>query len=121
MQTRVDPRYLYTGMPQVGEGFKIKPALISLLGAKPFIGQAHENPHEHLAQFLKVSSTVQFRGTTEDAARIRLFPFTLTGIAEKWFRSVRNIQSWEDLAKRFLAQYFPVARVTQLKHQIMQF
>ena len=70
---------------------------------------------------MKNATTVKFRGTSDDAAWIRLFRFSLTRAADVWFRSIQEFTTWENLAKMFLNKYFPLSRINALKQEIFQF
>jgi len=70
--------------------FELKPALITMVQASPFCGKAHEDPNAHLQHFLEVWSTFTIKGATQEAIRLRLFPFSLLGKAKQWFYSNRN-------------------------------
>ena len=63
-----------------GENFEIKTGLITMVQASPFCGKANEDASAHLQQFLELCSTV-----SQDAIRLRLFPFSLLGRAKQWF------------------------------------
>ena len=56
--------------------FELKPALITMVRASPFCGKAHEDANAHLQQFLEISSTFTIMGVTQEAIRLRLFPFS---------------------------------------------
>ncbi|MCI41680.1 retrotransposon gag protein, partial [Trifolium medium] len=46
---------------------------------------------------------------TEDAFRLRLFPYSLRDRAKSWLNSLEpnSIATWNALAEKFLAKYFP--------------
>jgi hypothetical protein len=70
----------------VGDGnFELKPALISIVQANPFSSKPNEDANAHLQHFLEVCRTLTIRGVTDDAIRLRLFPFPLLGKAKQWF------------------------------------
>jgi hypothetical protein len=52
--------------------FELKPALINMVQANPFSGKPNEDANAHL---LEVCRTFTIRGVTDDAIRLRLFPF----------------------------------------------
>ncbi|OIT19415.1 hypothetical protein A4A49_60384, partial [Nicotiana attenuata] len=53
-----------------------------------FTGDASEDPHTHLIDFLELVETCRYSGVTTDAIRLRLFPFSLKGEAKTWLRSL---------------------------------
>jgi len=69
--------------------FELKPALITMVQASPFCGKAHE-ANAHLQYFLEICSTFTIKGVTQEAIRLRLFPFSLLGKGKQWFYSNRN-------------------------------
>jgi hypothetical protein len=61
----------------VGDGnFELKPALIKMVQDNPFSGKPNEDDNAHLQHFLDVCRTFTIRGVTDDAIRLRLFPFS---------------------------------------------
>jgi hypothetical protein len=61
--------------------FELKLALINMVQANPFSGKPNEDDNAHLQHFLGVCRTFTIRGVTDDAIRLRLFPFSLLGKA----------------------------------------
>ena len=59
--------------------FELKPALTMMVQASPFYGKAHEDANVHLQHFLEICSTFTIKGVTQEAIRLRLFPFSLLG------------------------------------------
>ena len=92
MQAPVDQCFITTRMPPVGEGFEIKSSLISLMASKPFSGSITEDPQAHLELFMKNATTVKFRGTSDDAAWIRLFRFLLIEQLMFGLEAFKNLQ-----------------------------
>ena len=68
-----------------GENFEIKTGLITMVQASPFCGKANEDASAHLQQLLELCSTFVIKGVSQDAIRLRLFPFSLLGRAKLWF------------------------------------
>ena len=62
-----------------GENFEIKTDLIMMVQASPFCGKANEDASAHLQQFLEFCSTFVIKGVSQDAIRLRLFLFYLSG------------------------------------------
>ena len=59
----------------------------------------------------------------DDAIQLRLFPFSLRDKAKVWLNSLPPglITTWEELAQRFLAKYFPPAKTAKLRNDITTF
>ena len=76
----------------------------------------------HLATFLEIANTVKMNGVTEDFIRMRLFPSSLRE-AKGWLQSLQpgSINTWEELAQRFLSKFFPPSKTSQLRGEIAQF
>ncbi|MCI56164.1 hypothetical protein A2U01_0077415, partial [Trifolium medium] len=53
-----------------------------------FSGVATEDPHLQLKQFLEVASNFKIPGITDDAFRLRLFPYSLRDRAKSWLNSL---------------------------------
>jgi hypothetical protein len=96
----------------VGDGsFKLKPALIDMVQQSLFCGKASEDANAHLQHFLKICSTLNIQGLTQDAVRLRLFPFSLLGKVKQWFYSNKEtVSTWEKCSNTFLAKFFRWAR-----------
>ena len=62
-------------MPTVTVPFEIKHSLIQML--PPFYGLESKNPFKHVDAFLEICSTVFLNNISDDALRLRLFPFSL--------------------------------------------
>ena len=65
-----------------GENFKIKTGLIMRVQASPFCVKANEVASANLQQFLELCTTFVIKQVSQDAIRLRLFPFTLLGTAK---------------------------------------
>ena len=58
--------------------FEIKPALLQMIQSTvQFYGMLNEDPNDHIANFLEICDTLKYNGVSNDALRLRLFPFTL--------------------------------------------
>ncbi|KAF7841481.1 uncharacterized protein G2W53_003779 [Senna tora] len=65
-----------TRLPEIGANqFEIKPSIIQMLPS--FYGLSFENPYKHIDEFLEVCFTFKLPNVSEDAIRLRLFPFSL--------------------------------------------
>nr|ABD63156.1 Retrotransposon gag protein [Asparagus officinalis] len=62
-------------------------------------------------------------GVSDDAIKLRLFPFSLRDKARAWLQSLPpgSITTWDQLSEAFLAKYFPPSKTAQLRNQITTF
>ncbi|XP_021774611.1 uncharacterized protein LOC110738507 [Chenopodium quinoa] len=70
-------------------------------------GTPHECPVSHIDSFLEKCDTIKLNGVTDDAIRLRLFPFSLQDIAKEWLRDegIGSFDTWDKLAKAFLRRF----------------
>ncbi|WRX20690.1 Retrotransposon gag domain - like 10 [Theobroma cacao] len=86
---------------------------ISTLGLLP-----NNDTNSHIVKFLKICNTFKANGVTNDAIKLRLLPFSLRGKAKSWLNSLPtgSINTWDDLAQKFLAKFFPLAKPANMRH-----
>ena len=103
--------------------FELKSITLQLLQGIPFHELANEDPNAHILNFLEVCDTMKYNGVSDEAIRLHLFPFTLKDKAKQWLISEppNSITSWDDLSNKFLARFFPPAKVTKLRINISSF
>ena len=103
--------------------FELKSITLQLLYGIQFHGLAHEDSNAHILNFLEVCNTVKYNGVSDDAIRLRLFPFSLKEKAKHWLISEHpdSITSWDDLSNKFLARFFPPAKAAKLRIDISSF
>ena len=68
--------------------FQLHPSTINQLERKSFTGKVNEDANKHLQRFLTMSTTLKIDGHTDEAKKLRMFPFTLSEEAEEWFYSL---------------------------------
>ncbi|KAF7810177.1 uncharacterized protein G2W53_036920 [Senna tora] len=104
--------------------FEIKPATIQLLQANgQFGGSPVEDPNNHILNFLEICDTFKHNGVSDDAIRLRLFPFSLRDKAKVWLQSLPegSITTWEELVQQFLTKYFPPGKTAKMRNDITSF
>ncbi|XP_027351121.1 uncharacterized protein LOC113862214 [Abrus precatorius] len=72
---------------------------------------------------IKPSVIQMINGATDDAIRLRLFPFSLRSREKQWLNSLPRgfITSWEAMVEKFLAKYFPSAKTVKMRNDISSF
>ena len=99
-----DPAAMSTGIvrPEItAPQFEFKPMMFQMLQTTgQYSGSPHEDPHLHLRQFLDVADNFKIPGVTDDAFRLRLFPYSLRDRAKSWLNSLEpnSISTWNALA-----------------------
>ena len=79
--------------------------------------------HMHLLNFVAICDSYKQYQVSEEAIRLRLFPFSLNGAARLWFNSLapNSITTWEEMARKFMLKYFPPSRIVQFRNEITSF
>nr|GEV97257.1 reverse transcriptase domain-containing protein [Tanacetum cinerariifolium] len=110
-------------IPEINaDPFEIKTNLLQLIQASPYHGFERENPHTHINNFQRMTSTLRFRDVPNDAIRPMIFPYSLEGAARVWYdkEPPNSILTWEDLVNKFVNQFFHPSKTTHLKNEISQ-
>ncbi|GKC63639.1 reverse transcriptase domain-containing protein [Tanacetum coccineum] len=111
-------------IPEINaDHFEIKTNLLQLVQANPFHGFERENPHTHINNFKRITSTLKFRDVPNDVIKIMMFPYSLEWNARIWYdkEPPNSILTWEDLVNKFVNQFFPPSKTTHLKNEISRF
>ncbi|XP_076898662.1 uncharacterized protein LOC143552281 [Bidens hawaiensis] len=110
--------------PEIIMSFEIKSSIIHMVeNSVSFHGLSNEDPHSHVAQFLRLCATFKIQGCTDDTVRLRLFPFSLRGAALEWLEALPSgsITTWNQLVEQFLLQYFPPDKTARYRAKITGF
>ncbi|XP_034215635.1 uncharacterized protein LOC117627589 [Prunus dulcis] len=105
--------------PAATTTFEIKSGTIHLL--PQFYGKAGDDPHIHIKDFFAVCATMHNGGISDEAIRLRLFPFSLKERAKEWLYSLpsASVTTWTSLASKFLAKFFPAQKTNHIRKEIM--
>ncbi|KAK5803030.1 hypothetical protein PVK06_030670 [Gossypium arboreum] len=104
--------------------FELEPNTIQMIQQfVQFDGLQEEDPNAHLANFLEFCDTFKINGISNDAIRLRLFPFSLRNKSKQWLNSLPrwSITTWEQMTEKFLLKYFPPAKTAKLRNDIFSF
>ncbi|KAM6544070.1 hypothetical protein CsatB_008517 [Cannabis sativa] len=104
--------------------FELKPVMFQMLQTVgQFGGSPTEDPRLHIRSFLEVSDSFKLQGVSEEALRLKLFPFSLRDRARAWLNTLPpdSVTNWNDLAEKFLRKYFPPTRNAKFRSEIMSF
>ncbi|XP_023756880.1 uncharacterized protein LOC111905413 [Lactuca sativa] len=85
-----------------------------------FFGLENEDPHKHLKMFHIICNSMKPQGSTDDKIKLRAFPFSLVDRANDWlfYLSPESINSWVDMARAFLDNFYPASRLPSLSNEI---
>ncbi|XP_074315065.1 uncharacterized protein LOC141651245 [Silene latifolia] len=99
------------------------PAQVGLIEKDLFGGHIEEDAHAHLRKFKRKVSMMKKNGVSEDTLRMMLFPFSLTGKADRWLNihPLDTFTTWDVLAKAFMAKYYPSSKTAMLRNEIHTF
>nr|GEV67961.1 reverse transcriptase domain-containing protein [Tanacetum cinerariifolium] len=111
------------GPPILAEQFKLKHSLINMMTSDQFFGLEKDNPHDHIRWFNKITSTIKYKDVPNSAIKLMLFPFSLAGVARRCIlkEPPHSILTWEDLVSKFINEFFPLSRTTNLRNEISNF
>nr|GEX86223.1 DNA-directed DNA polymerase [Tanacetum cinerariifolium] len=73
-------------IPEINaDHFEIKTNLLQLVQANPYHGFERENPHAHINNFKRITSTLKFRDVPNDVIKLMMFLYSLEGNARVCF------------------------------------
>jgi len=88
-----------------------------------FHGLLNEDPYAHLATYIEICNAIRLAGVLEDAIRLSLFSFSLSGEAKRWLHSFKgnSLKTWDEVVEKFLKKYFPESKTAEGKAAISSF
>ncbi|GKA22701.1 reverse transcriptase domain-containing protein [Tanacetum coccineum] len=104
------------------DNFELKHGLLTLVQNKQFFRHDKEDPHAHIRYFNKITSTLKFPNVPNTSIKLMLFPFSLEGAARIWLEKEppRSILTWDDLVSKFINNFFPPSKTTNLRNEITE-
>ena len=87
------------------------------------MGKDDENPYSHLNEFEQTCACLHITGMSDETLRWKLFPFSLKGRANRWYKLTigSRQEDWEALCSSFCLQFFPISRVVKLYLEVLSF
>nr|GEW85240.1 reverse transcriptase domain-containing protein [Tanacetum cinerariifolium] len=91
--------------------FEIKTNLLQLVQANPYHGFQRENPHTHINNFKRITSTLKFRDVPNDVIRLMMFSYSLEGAARVWENTSKRDDRIDKLADQILTLFDIFAKI----------
>lgn len=110
--------------PIAGGNFKLKHNMVLLLiSSGQFTGLSHKDPHVYLWNSVELNDTYILMSVNADNMKKTLFPFSLFREAKKWLNAElkNSITLWDDMAIKFLIQFFPSGKTARLHSDMVCF
>ncbi|KAH1198008.1 hypothetical protein GmHk_18G051658 [Glycine max] len=81
-------------------------SLIQLIQNNLFHGLPNEDPYTHLATYIEICNIIRLVGVPEDAIRLSLFSFSLSGEAKRWLHSFKgnSLKTWDEAQNKLLSK-----------------
>nr|GFB36441.1 reverse transcriptase domain-containing protein [Tanacetum cinerariifolium] len=111
-------------IPEIAaNNFELRHGLINLFQNKQFFGHDKEDPHAHIRYFNKITSTTRVPNVPSSSIKLMIFLFSLEGTSRIWLEkeAPRSILTWDDLVTKFINQFFPPSKTTNLRNEITRF
>nr|GEW88794.1 reverse transcriptase domain-containing protein [Tanacetum cinerariifolium] len=109
--------------PILAEHFELKHSLINMMTSEQFFRHKKDNPHDHICWFNKITSTIKYKDVPNPVIKLMLFPFSIARAARRWLEKEppHSILTWKDLVSKFINEFFPPSRTTNLRNEISNF
>ena len=88
--------------------FELRTGLLMMVQANQFCGLPSEVANMHLQNFLELCETIIIKDVTPESVKLRLFPFSLSGMVKQWFyQSKEAINTWTNVPRRSSRNFSP--------------
>nr|GFA84974.1 reverse transcriptase domain-containing protein [Tanacetum cinerariifolium] len=118
---------LHIELPFLEDQFQEDPPEVSMADnrtmAELIQAPVEEDSHAHIRYFNKITSTMKVPNVPSSSIKLMLFPFSLEGAARIWLEKEppRSILTCNDLVTKFVNQFFPPSKTTNLRNEITRF
>ncbi|XP_048605376.1 uncharacterized protein LOC125582946 [Brassica napus] len=84
---------------------------------------AAEDPFDHLYKFDKYCGLSKTNAVSEDAFKLKLFPFSLGDKAHHWEKTLPSdtVTTWKECKRAFLDKFFSTSRTAKIRNEISGF
>ncbi|XP_031120931.1 uncharacterized protein LOC116024170 [Ipomoea triloba] len=88
-----------------------------------FHGSASEDALTFIRDFYGIVQHFPLNDLTEDALRMRCFPYTLKDAAKTWFMSLTpgSLRTWPEVYNKFISKFYSHAKTAELRRKIATF
>nr|GMC77810.1 putative nucleotidyltransferase, Ribonuclease H [Ipomoea batatas] len=88
-----------------------------------FHGSASEDALTFIRDFYGIVQHFPLNDLTEDALRMRWFPYTLKDAAKTWFMSLTSgsLRTWPEVYNKFIGKFYSNAKTAELRRKIATF
>ncbi|GJU93650.1 zinc finger, CCHC-type containing protein [Tanacetum coccineum] len=117
----------YHNAIELSEGAKVSPLQSDTMrlvqNGCAFHGLMSEDPIQHLKHFIRIVDSIDLNGATKNTTHLSLLCFSFCDQAINWLDRLPagSMSTWDDLTTRFLAQFFPPGRTSELRNNILMF
>lgn len=103
--------------------FEIKSGLLNTIENNKYHGLAAEDPFDNLYKFDKYCGLSKTNGVSEDAFKLKLFPFSLGDKTHQWEKTLPSdtVTTWEECKRAFLDKFFSTSRTAKIRNEISGF
>ncbi|XP_056690474.1 uncharacterized protein [Spinacia oleracea] len=103
--------------------FELNPQFIQFISNDSFSGSPDDCPISHIDNFLEKCDTMKINNVTDDAIRLRLFPFSLRDRAKEWlkYEGTGSFDTWDKLVKAFLVKFLDQEKTARLRNELTTF
>nr|GEW91865.1 reverse transcriptase domain-containing protein [Tanacetum cinerariifolium]GEW98317.1 reverse transcriptase domain-containing protein [Tanacetum cinerariifolium] len=115
-------------IPEINaDHYEIKTNLLQLVQANSYHGFERENPHTHINNFKRITSTLKFKDVPNDVIKIIMFLYSLEGSDRVWENASKMDDRIDKLADQvltlvdiFLRKLLLSLRLKQLRNVVLQ-